>query len=164
MDIFTKNETINQFDKRLTSWMDSNGLPYLRISIGIVFFWFGAVKFFEGMSPAEEFATKTINTLTFNLFADEVTRYGLATWETLIGLGLLLNVYIRITLLLLFLQMIGTFTPLFLFTDELFHIFPFSLTMEGQYIVKNIVIVSAALVIGARVRREGQGISDRGSN
>jgi len=48
--------------------------------------------------------------------------------------------------------MIGTFTPLFLFPSEVFHIFPVSFTLEGQYIVKNIVIVSAGIVLGATVR------------
>jgi hypothetical protein len=58
----------------------------------------------------------------------------------------------RETLLLLFLQMLGTFTPFFLFANELFHIFPYSLTLEGQYIIKNIVIVSAGIALGATVR------------
>ena len=56
------------------------------------------------------------------------------------------------TILLLLLQMLGTVTPLFLFPSEAFVVVPIAPTLEGQYIIKNIVLVSAALVIGATVR------------
>ena len=135
--------------------MAKNGLVLLRTSIGIIFFWFGILKFFEGMSPAEGLAIKTIETLTFGLLSETVIIYGLAAWEVLIGIGLLLNIYLRATLVLLFLQMIGTFTPLFLFPSEVFYVFPVSFTLEGQYIVKNIVVVSAGIVLGATVRGAG---------
>jgi len=48
--------------------------------------------------------------------------------------------------------MIGTFTPVFLFPEEVFSTFPFALTLKGQYIIKNLVIMSAGIVIGATVR------------
>jgi hypothetical protein len=92
------------------------------------------------------------NGLTFHLFPEKLIIVGLATWEVLIGIGLLLNVFMRVTLLLLYLQMIGTFSPLFLFPSEVFHVFPVALTLEGQYIVKNIVLISAGIVLGATVR------------
>ncbi len=132
--------------------MADNGLFLLRLSIGIIFFWFGFLKFFDGLSPAEGIALKTIKTLISDSLSDQLILNILGAWEVLIGLGLLFNIYLRETLLLLYLQMIGTFTPLFLFTSEVFHIFPYSFTLEGQYIVKNIVIVSAGIVLGATVR------------
>jgi hypothetical protein len=55
-------------------------------------------------------------------------------------------------LLLLFVQMLGTITPLFLFPSETFSQFPWAPTLEGQYIIKNVVIVAAAIVLGATVR------------
>jgi uncharacterized membrane protein YphA (DoxX/SURF4 family) len=76
----------------------------------------------------------------------------LALWETLIGLGLITGLWMRVTLLLLFTQMLGTVTPLALFPAETWNIFPISPTLEGQYIIKNLVLVSAGLVIGATVR------------
>ena len=96
------------------------GLFFFRISIGIVFLWFGMLKYFEGLSPAEGLALKTIDMLTFQLIPDKAIIYGLATWEVLIGLGLLLNYFMRETLLLLYLQMVGTFSPVFLFPEEVF--------------------------------------------
>lgn len=148
------NLRFEKAEMAITGWMAKNGLMLLRISIGIIFFWFGILKFFEGMSPAEDLAIKTIDKLTFNLLPDKVIIYGLAAWEVLIGIGLIINRFMKATLLLLFLQMLGTFTPLFLFPQEVFYIFPVSLTLEGQYIVKNIILISGAIVLGANIRRD----------
>lgn len=132
--------------------MADNAIKFLRISLGLIFFWFGVLKFFPDISSAEGIATKTITVLTFGFLQPAESIYILATWETLIGLGLLLNKFLRETLFLLFLQMIGTFTPLFLFPSETFKMFPFVPTLEGQYIIKNLILISAGLAIGVTVR------------
>lgn len=137
---------------RITRWMASNGIGLLRISMGVIFFWFGMLKFFEGLSPAEALATNTINILSFGLIGPELVRYGLAAWEVLIGLGLMFKLRLRETLLLMFLQMLGTLTPIVLLPDEVFTIFPYGLTLEGQYIFKNLVVIAAGLVVGSTVR------------
>lgn len=147
-----QGKRFQQADIAIIRWMAAHGLFLLRLSVGIVFFWFGFLKFFEGLSPAQELAIRTIRTITFGWFSDEVIIYGLATWEVLIGLGLLTKIFLRETLLLLYLQMIGTFLPVFLFPSEVFQFFPYSLTLEGQYIVKNLVLLSAGIVLGATVR------------
>lgn len=79
----------------------------------------------------------------------------LALWECLIGLGLLTGRFMRVTLLLLAVQMAGTLTPLVLFPSEVFARIPYAPTLEGQYIIKNAVLISAALVLGATVRGGG---------
>jgi uncharacterized membrane protein YkgB len=142
----------DDFDVRLTRWTARHGITLLRVSIGVVFFWFGVLKFFPGMSPAQELATRTISALTFGLVPGAVSVPLLAALETVIGLGLLSGRYLRATILLLLLQMAGTVTPLFLFPGETFTTFPVAPTLEGQYIIKNIVLVSAAVLIGATVR------------
>ncbi|MFO7658986.1 MAG: DoxX family protein [Bacteroidales bacterium] len=147
-----KSKTLRKTDIAITQWMASNGLFLLRISIGIIFFWFGILKFFQDASPAEDLAFRTINSISFGLVPGKIIIYGLATWEVLIGIGLIFNIFLRITLLLLYIQMIGTFFPIFLFPGEVFSIFPYSLTIEGQYIIKNIVLVSGGIVLGATVR------------
>jgi hypothetical protein len=76
----------------------------------------------------------------------------LATWEVPIGIGLLTGRFLRITLLLLWVQMLGTMLPLVFFPSQTFSSFPFVPTLEGQYIIKNLVLVSAAIVVGATVR------------
>ena len=145
----------NRVDAAITRWMARNGVRLLRVSLGVVFFWFGVLKFFPGLSPATELALKTIDTLTFGRVSPVVAINVLAAWESAIGLGLIFGVAMRATLLLLFVQMLGTITPLFFFPDLVFTRIPYAPTLEGQYIIKNIVLVSAAIVIGATVRGGG---------
>jgi len=135
--------------------MARHGLLLLRSSVGLVFLWFGVLKFFPGSSPAEELAGKTIAKLTLGAIPPATALTILAVWETIIGLGLLSGKFMRTTLLLLFLQMLGTLTPLFLFPQDVFVRAPYIPTLEGQYIVKNVVLVSAGIVLGATVRGGG---------
>jgi uncharacterized membrane protein YphA (DoxX/SURF4 family) len=133
------------------------GVLFLRVSVGIVFLWVGVLKFFPGVSPATGIATATIERLTFGFIQPEISIIILAIWETLIGLGLITGLFLRLTLFLLFTQMLGTMTPLILFPAETFVIFPLVPTLEGQYIIKNLVLISAGLVIGSTVRDEETG-------
>ena len=142
-------------DARITLWMAHHGPSLSRMALGIVFLWFGVLKFVPGLSAADELATKTISTLTFGLVGPEVSRPLLAVWETLIGVGLLSGVFLRATLLLLVLQMLGTVTPLVLFPSETWKHLGLVPTLEGQYIIKNIVLIAAAIVVGATVRGGG---------
>ncbi len=162
----------HQIDPLITGWMARYGISLLRISLGIVFLWFGVLKFFPGLSPAESLASRTITTLSLGLLSADAARILLALLETLIGLGLMLGLYLRATLFLLFFQMLGTITPIFLFPHEVFTHIPYAPTLEGQYIFKNLVLVSAGLVIGATVRggrlvaeppREGEARGGSGS-
>ena len=141
-----------QADDKITLFMRHNGIIYLRISLGIIFFWFCFLKFFPGLSPANQIATITIDKLTFGIIQPQVSIIILAFWETLIGIGLISGKFLRVTLFLLFTQMIGTMTPLILFPSETFTRFPIAPTLEGQYIIKNLVLISAGLVVGATVR------------
>ena len=151
--------SFDRIDLRVTSVMARFGLLLLRVSLCIVFFWFGVLKFFPGMSPAQDLAIRTIGILTFGAIPPATALLLLATWECVVGLGLIFGLFMRATLLLLFLQMIGTMTPLVFFPYEVFTRIPFAPTMEGQYIIKNIVLVSAGLVLGATVRG-GRVVSD----
>ena len=139
-------------DEKITAFMRRYSILFLRVSVGIVFFWFGILKFFPGLSPAQGIATVTIEQLTFGFIPANAAIIILATWEVLIGLGLIFGVFLRVTLFLLFAQMLGTMTPLLLFPGETFTIFPYAPTLEGQYIIKNLVLISAGLVVGATVR------------
>lgn len=145
-------QRFEKMDVAITNWMARYGILFLRIALGVVFFWFGFLKFFPGISPAETLATRTIETLTFGLIPASISLPLLATWESLIGLGLIFGVFMRATLLLLFVQMLGTILPIFFFPHEVFTVFPIVPTLEGQYIIKNTVMISAGLVIGATVR------------
>jgi uncharacterized membrane protein YkgB len=147
-------ERLEPLDRRITAWMNRHGVTLTRVSLGIVYLWFGALKFFPGSSPAESLATDTVTRLTGGNIPEHLALIGLASWEVLIGLGLLSGRFLRITLLLLWLQMAGALLPLVLFPDETFARFPLVPTLEGQYIIKNLVIISAAIVVGGGVRRQ----------
>ena len=141
---------------RLTRWIASYSLVLLRLSLGGVFFWFGLLKFFPALSPAEALATRTLDTLTLGYLAPHLAIPLLALWEAAIGLGLLLGVCPSLTLALLFLHMVGTLTPLVLFPHEVFAHIPYAPTFEAQYILKNVVFISAGCVLGAfRAGRAG---------
>jgi len=146
---------LESVDVRITQWMARYGVVTLRVALGVVFFWFGVLKFFSNLSPAQTLAVDTIDVLTFGLLPGGVSLVLLATLECAIGLGLISGRFMRPTLLLLAFQMVGAASPLLLFPGEVFTAFPYAPTLEGQYIIKNIVLVSAGLVIGATVRGGG---------
>ena len=139
---------LNKTDYLITRWMEKHGFTVLRVGLGLVFFWFGMLKFFPGLSPAEDLVRATVYFVDPDLFLPL-----LAAWETLIGLGLLTGKAMRLTLLLLFLQMPGTALPMLVLPDVVWTAFPYGLTLEGQYIVKNLVLIGAGLVLGAQVRK-----------
>jgi uncharacterized membrane protein YkgB len=148
-------ESLEPIDIRITATLARWGVPVLRVGLGFIFLWFGVLKFFPGASPAEALATRTIEDLTGGAVGQAVSLPVLAAWESLIGLGLVTGRFLRATLLLLAAQMLGTLTPLVLFPAETFSTFPFVPTLEGQYIIKNVVLVGAAMVVGATVRGGG---------
>ncbi|HMP76627.1 MAG TPA: hypothetical protein PKE12_10060 [Kiritimatiellia bacterium] len=141
-------QIFNRMDPLIAGWMERNGVRLLRISVGLVFVWFGALKTI-GMSPAQELVARTVY-----WFPPEVFIPILGWWEVLIGVGLLVRPLARLAIALLFLQMPGTFLPLIILPDVCFTAIPYGLTIEGQYIVKNLVLISAAIVVGGTVRTE----------
>ncbi len=138
-------------DIKITRWMARYSLKVLRLGLGVIFVWFGALKLFPGLSPAEDLVRNTIYFVDPDIFLPI-----LAIWEVLIGLGFLLGFFThkfeRLTILLLFLQMPGTALPLILLPEVVWVRFPFILTLEGQYIIKNLAIIGSALALGATVR------------
>ena len=139
-------DNIDSLDQHIVDWMYKYGMLVLRISLAVVFIWFGALKPL-GISPVEELVKRTVYWLPPDLFLSL-----LGFWEVAIGVCLLFRPFIRAAILLLFLQMPGTMLPLILLPDVCFTNFPFGLTLEGQYIIKNLILISAGLVIGGTVR------------
>lgn len=141
----------DRIDYRIAGWMDRHGQRMMRISLAVIFIWFGALKL-PGASPEIELIKRTVY-----WFPPEVVVPILGWWEIAIGVGLLFRPLVRLALLLLLIQLPGTFLPLILHPEICFARFPFVLTLEGQYIVKNLFIVSAAFVVGGRVRYKKSG-------
>ena len=150
--VTTLRTLFDRVDPHVTAFMARYSISILRVGLGITFFWFGFLKFFPGLSPAQELAGATIEKLTYGLVNPHISVPILAAWEVGIGLGLISGRFLRTTLFLLFAQMLGAMMPLILFPHETFTHFPYAPTLEGQYIIKNLVLIGAALVVGSTVR------------
>jgi len=120
---------------------------FLRIALGIVYFHFGILKFFPDLSPAELLASQTIMRLTSGLLDANTALYFLAIMECVLGLALIFNVCMRLAFIVFLFHMIGTFAPLFVLPELTFRVAPLAPTMEGQYILKNIVFVAAGWAV-----------------
>ena len=139
---------LDRADLRISEGMDRYCQPLMRYSIALIFIWFGLLKPL-GMSPEAELIKRTVYWVSPQIFLPI-----LGWWEVTIGLCLLYRPLIRVALLLLLLQLPGTMLPLLLLPEICFTHPPFWLSLEGQYIVKNIFLVSAAFMIGGKVRAQ----------
>lgn len=137
---------LEPLDRQIATWMATYGVRLLRISLGVIFIWFGLLKPF-GVSPANDLVTRTVYWVDPAWFIPF-----LGWWEVLIGLCLLVRPLARLGILLLALQMPGTILPLFVLPDVCWVHAPYAPTLEGQYIIKNLVLIAAAIVVGGTVR------------
>lgn len=133
--------------KTKLSTKKTSPICFMRIAIGLVYLWFGTLKFIPGLSPAEDLATDTISMLTFQIMAPNVELVLLAILEVTIGLFLILNIKTIIAVYMALFHIFFTFSPLFFFYDKSFNGNPIALTLVGQYIIKNLIIIGALWVI-----------------
>lgn len=136
---------INHIDKIVTDWFKNHGYNFLRWSLAIVFIWFGLLKPL-GLSPANNLVTNTVYWFDPSWFVPL-----LGWWEVLIGLCILYKPLIRLGILLMALQMVGTFLPLILL-PEIMYTGGIGLTLEAQYIIKNLVLIGAGMIVASHAR------------
>lgn len=141
-------DTLKEWELRVTDWTYRHGIMILRIFLGVIFVWFGALKFYPD-AQINEIVAKTIYWVPPSFFIPI-----LAVWEIVIGVLLLARRFMRLALVLLFLQMIGIFMPLVVLPEVTFVQPPFLLTIEGQYCVKNILILAAAIILTGTLNRD----------
>ncbi len=122
-------------------------IKFIRLSLGIIFLWYGMLKFFPTLSPAEDLAIKTIDIMFFGFINPNLSIKLLALLEISIGIGFILGFYTRIITIVFIGHMICTFAPLFLLPELSFTYAPYAFTLVGQYIVKNIVFILAGILI-----------------
>ena len=141
---------LTTIDRGISTFMSRWGMVAVRVSLGIIFVWFGALKPF-GLSPAEPLVKATVRWLP--LFGPDSWVVIIGWWEVAIGVLFLLPGTIRVAIALLFLQMVGTFMPLVFLPEVTFQAgrVPYAPTMEGQYIIKNLLnsIVQSSRSIAA---------------
>ncbi|MBI4455019.1 MAG: DoxX family membrane protein [Acidobacteria bacterium] len=146
-------DRFNQVDRAVVHFMGTYAIPFLRVALGIVYIWFGALKV-SGISPVADLVEKTVY-----LLPEEFTVPLVGLLEIAIGMGLLFRIALRLTLFLLFLQLAGTSLVFFMRPDEAFQDGnPFVLTQTGEFVVKNLVLIAAGITIGSTVRRQRETI------
>ena len=143
---------LDDWSTRVSQWLARYSLTVLRISLGLVFVEFGVLKFVPGLSPAEDLASETMHVLTLGLIPEGLGLLLIATLETAVGLLLLTGRFLRLGLGLLGLVMVGILAPLVLFPDRLFAGPAHAPTLEGQYVLKDVVLLAAGLVLAASAR------------
>jgi uncharacterized membrane protein YkgB len=137
-----------------------HGITALRVAVGLIFLGFGLLKFFPGVSPAENLAITTVDRLTFGLVPGGVGLVAIATLECFIGISLLANRWMRLAVWLLAVQLVGVLAPTVLLTSRLFSGPHHAPTLEGQYVLKDIILVAAGMVIAAGTFRGGRLVRD----
>lgn len=130
-----------------TGWLAAHSITALRVSLGLVFLGFGALKFVPGASPAEALVMRTFDTLSLGLVSGTTAVVVTAVVETFIGLTLLTGVGLLAGLVVMAGAMPGIMSPLVLFFGDLFPGYP---TLEAQYVLKDVVLVTAGAVVAAQ--------------
>lgn len=134
---------------------------FLRLSAGTVYFYFGFLKFFPDLSPGELLAGQSIMSLTFHMVDAQTALFWLAILECAIGLSFLFKIYMRWLFFVFMFHQASTFLPLLMFPEITFKFFPFAPTLEGQYILKNLISVAAGWTILLPVAKAGWAKSRR---
>ena len=139
---------VDRVDRVVIPFLRRSAVPVLRVSLGLVFIWFGALKVLD-VSPVAEFVARTVYWVD-----PDVLVPALGVFEMTIGTLLLLGRALRLTLLLLVIQLVGTFVTFLVLPGVTFREGnPLLLTVEGEFVVKNVVLIAAALVVGTTVKR-----------
>lgn len=140
--------TLSTFDLRVLHFIRKWSEPMARFGLFICFAWFGILKVF-GLSPATQLVhalfDQTIPFLNFHYF-----YIAFALFEVLIGILFLIKGCERVVFPLLLSHMFTTFLPL-IFVPTMSWSAPFVPTLEGQYIIKNFVLIAAAMGIVAHL-------------
>ena len=140
---------VDRVDAHLIPFLRTAAIPMLRISLGVVFVWFGALKVFD-VSPVSDLVARTVYWVDPDLAVP-----ALGTFEMFVGLMLLFGRAMRLTLLLFVAQMVGTFVTFLVLPEVTFRDGnPLLLTVEGEFVVKNLVLISAGMVVGTTIRRQ----------
>ena len=136
---------------RVIDWLGRYSVDILRISLGVVFLAFGAVKFVPDASPAQALVERTLDTLSLGLVSGEAALLMTAVAECFIGITLVTGKLLRAGLAVLGASLVGIMSPLVLFFTDMFP--SDGPTLEAQYVFKDIVLVAAGLVVAVRALR-----------
>lgn len=148
----------------ISRWLARHSITLLQISMGAIIFGYGVLKYFPGVSPAENLVGTTMQLLTFGLVPDRMALVLVATLECAIGLSLIIGRGMRVTIYLLVFWTLGVLSPIVLLTQRLFSGPDHAPTLEGQYVLKDIVFLTASLVIATTLRHRKPGAENRSTH
>ena len=149
-----------EFENGLHRRLVAFSIPALRVSVGLIFLLFGFLKYFPGVSPAQDLVERTTDMLTLGMVPGSVALVAVATLECFIGLCFLASRWMRLAIWLLAVQFVGILSPLVLLSGEQFGGPGHAPTLAGQYVLKDIVLVAAGMVIAAGTFRGGRLVRD----
>jgi uncharacterized membrane protein YkgB len=152
-------DRLGRLDSALHRWLVAHSITFLRVSLGAVFLSFGFLKFFPTVSPAEQLVMDTTSMLTLGLVPGSVAIVAIAVLESVIGLWLLSGRALRGAIYVLVIELVGILSPVVLLGDRLFSGPHHAPTLQGQYVLKDIILVAAVLVLAATVR--GSRLTDK---
>jgi uncharacterized membrane protein YphA (DoxX/SURF4 family) len=145
-------ERLDRIDEAIHQWLVLYSVAILRVSLGSIFLGFGALKLFPGISPAANLVEATTHILFLGLVPGPVALVGVGLLECTIGILLIAGRAMRAAIYMLAFQLVGILSPVVLLAPRLFsgpHNAP---TLEGQYVLKDVVLVGAGLVLAATLR------------
>lgn len=148
----TENRFLIRFEGKVHAWLVQHSILVLRATLGAIFLGFGVLKFFPDLSPAEDLVESTISAMTFGLVPEHAGVVLTAAIECFIGASLIAGRWLRLTVYLLAAELIGILSPLILLPERLFAGPHHAPTLEGQYVLKDIVLVAAAMVVSTQFR------------
>jgi uncharacterized membrane protein YphA (DoxX/SURF4 family) len=142
LDSRINESLVFRLDELLLNILRRWSITALRLALGSIFLWFGALKIFGG-SPVAVLIQETYSFMPIHVF-----MFVLGVWEIVIGIGIMLKRALRCVLILLCVHLLGTFTAIW-FNPGIFFVqgVPFCLTVDGEFVMKNLVLITAALVI-----------------
>lgn len=148
--------TITRVESTIHTWLGRNSVRLLRISMGAIILGFGFLKYFPGVSPAEHMVETVSRMLTLGLMPDRLVMVGFATVECVIGLSVITGVGLRLVIYPMTLWAVGILLPLVLMPAELFSGPDHMPTLEGQYVLKDVILLTATMVIADATVRAGR--------
>lgn len=148
----TEHTNVVRLEGVVHRWLVGHSISLLRVSLGLVFLGFGALKLVPGLSPAEDLVRSTIDLMTFGLVPGQLGVVVTGAIECFIGASLITGRWVRLTVYVLAGELLGILSPLVLLPGRLFD-GPFHApTLEGQYVLKDVILVAAAMVVATQFR------------
>ena len=148
-----------QFEESAQRLMTRWSIRAAEISLGVIYLWFGVLKFFPTLSPAEGLVKETAAAITDVVGVPlplTPTLVLLAGWEVVVGGLYMIGRFRRVVIWMVLAHLLATALPFVFLPGVVWTRAPFGLTIVGQYIVKNLVLVAAALAVGAATRARTQ--------